>query len=92
MKTNPSQANQKCATIHYHGAISLFKNAKVHLVRDPITASHDARLAGNGPHYCADAINVEKINDQSIFYINKALLLLSDIASVAARKLVNDMK
>ncbi|OIW03034.1 hypothetical protein TanjilG_20962 [Lupinus angustifolius] len=88
MSKNPPQAIQKCATTLYNGSISSFKKAKSGLVKDPITASYDARVAGDGPDYCADAIKEANINDPAIIYINKNVLLLSDIASIAARKLV----
>ncbi|CAL0323078.1 unnamed protein product [Lupinus luteus] len=87
-KQNQPPAIQKCATTLYPGSISSFKKAKVELVKDPQTASSDARLAGDGPSNCADAIKAAGINDAIIIYLNTNVLLLSDIASVAARKLV----
>ncbi|CAL0314783.1 unnamed protein product [Lupinus luteus] len=87
-KKNQDPAIQKCATTLYPLSISKFKEAKVELVKNPITASLSARFAGNGPDYCADAVKAANINDPTIVEINKNVLLLSEIASVAARKLV----
>ncbi|KAE9599476.1 putative pectinesterase inhibitor domain-containing protein [Lupinus albus] len=86
MKTNPSKAIHQCATIDYNGSISSFKTAKVDLTQDPPTASYDAKIAGDGPANCAEAIKAENINNPTIFDINKTMLLLSDIASFAANK------
>ncbi|CAL0323080.1 unnamed protein product [Lupinus luteus] len=87
-KKNQPPAIKECATTHYPGCISSFKKAKAELVKNPVAASYAARLAGDGPDYCADAIKAANIDDHKIFNINRMVLLLSDIASVSARKLV----
>ncbi|CAL0314782.1 unnamed protein product [Lupinus luteus] len=84
MKTNPSQAIHQCATIDYNGSISSFKTAKVDLTQDSKTASYDAKIASDGPAKCDEAIKAAKINNPKVFDMNKTVLLLSDIASLAA--------
>ncbi|OIW03033.1 hypothetical protein TanjilG_20961 [Lupinus angustifolius] len=86
MKTNPSQAIHECATIDYNGSISSFKIAKVDLTQDPLSASYDAKIASDGPTKCEEAIKADNINDPTLFNMNKTILLLSDIASLAANK------
>ncbi|CAL0323079.1 unnamed protein product [Lupinus luteus] len=90
-KKNQSPAIQKCVTTFYPESVSSFKKAKAELVKDPVAASHDARLAGNGPSSCADAIKAAKIKDPLIDSYNEMALLNSDIVSVAARKIVKKL-
>ncbi|CAL0323039.1 unnamed protein product [Lupinus luteus] len=65
--------------------------AKAELVKDPKAASRDARLAGKRASKCADAIKAAKIDDGKIDFINKYTLLLSDIASAAAKKVAKKL-
>ncbi|CAL0323101.1 unnamed protein product [Lupinus luteus] len=84
MKTNPSQAIYQCATIDYNDSISSFKTAKVDLTQDPLTASYDAKIASDGPTKCGEAIKAAKMNNPTVFDLNKTVLLLSEIAYLAA--------
>ena len=86
-KTNPSPAIEECATTHYDEVVGSFKSTLGELKMDPLTASYDAKVAGDGPTTCERALAAANINNPTISALNKDILLLSQIAFLATERL-----
>ncbi|KAE9592512.1 putative pectinesterase inhibitor domain-containing protein [Lupinus albus] len=73
-----------CANSFYTSTISSFMSAKVELNQDTMTANYDAKVAGDGPRYCVEALAKVKLDNPTI---NKIVGLLSLAAFYATNHL-----
>ncbi|OIW14225.1 hypothetical protein TanjilG_21365 [Lupinus angustifolius] len=73
-----------CANHFYEATITSFISAKGELIEDPMTATYDAKVAGDGPEYCAKAFTAANIENPPI---NKLVALVSIIAFYAINHL-----
>ncbi|KAK7391236.1 hypothetical protein VNO78_19648 [Psophocarpus tetragonolobus] len=87
LKKGKSPAIASCANRLYGGMIGSFWSAIGELKEDPLTASYDARVAGDGPAYCESAIGEEHIVNPAISALNHRSSLLCQIAFLATNKL-----
>ncbi|OIV89230.1 hypothetical protein TanjilG_24398 [Lupinus angustifolius] len=79
-KEHPTVRINLCANHFYEGTITSFISAKGELIEDPMTATYDAKVAGDGPEYCAEAFTAANLENPPI---NKLVALVSIIAFYA---------
>ncbi|KAF1897183.1 hypothetical protein Lal_00034886 [Lupinus albus] len=70
-KEHPTERFKTCAN-EYEATITSFISAKGELIEDPMTATYDAKVAGDGPEYCAEAFTAANIPNP---LINKVVAL-----------------
>ncbi|CAL5185400.1 unnamed protein product [Lathyrus oleraceus] len=88
MKTNPKLAVKNCATIHYDEVVGSFRSSLGELESDDtITASYDAKVAGDGAVTCDAELASAKIKIPAISALNKDIKLISRIAFLATDRL-----
>ncbi|KAJ1424980.1 Pla a 1-like [Sesbania bispinosa] len=86
-QTTNSPAITQCANFDYDGVVGSFRSALGELKEDPLTASYDAKVAGDGPETCDRGLASEHIVNPQIIALNKQILLLSKIAFLLTDKL-----
>ncbi|KAK7308496.1 hypothetical protein VNO77_42104 [Canavalia gladiata] len=75
-KKNPSsEAIKGCATNHYKNTVTSFSSALKELAESPDTANYDAKVAGDGPVNCNQALTNEKVS--SLLFFSNFFLFLS---------------
>ncbi|CAL0303020.1 unnamed protein product [Lupinus luteus] len=74
-KKYPTECIILCANNTYESTITLFKNAERELIEDPEAAAYEARVAGDGPEYCAEAFKAANIENPPI---NKLVASLAE--------------
>ncbi|CAL0333347.1 unnamed protein product [Lupinus luteus] len=70
----PTQFLNSCANSFYPNTITSFHSAKLELTEDTMTASYDAKVAGDGPQYCVEALTEVKLENPPI---NQGIEILS---------------
>ncbi|CAL0303022.1 unnamed protein product [Lupinus luteus] len=65
-KEHPIERIILCANSLYASTILAFEGAKDDLIRDPWFAAYKARVAGDGPDYCAEAFKEANIENPPI--------------------------
>ncbi|KAF1897167.1 hypothetical protein Lal_00034870 [Lupinus albus] len=83
-KEHPTELIKICANNNYEATITSFISAKGELIEDPMTATYDAKVAGDGPEYCAEALTAAQLPNP---LINKVVALVSSIAFYATNHL-----
>ncbi|KAK7281358.1 hypothetical protein RIF29_09273 [Crotalaria pallida] len=84
-KAHPTEAVKLCANSYYDYAIGSFQSAILELKEDILTATYDAKVAGDGPAYCADILAEIKIENP---LINKEVSLISVVAFLSTNHLL----
>jgi pectinesterase inhibitor-like protein len=77
-----SKALKECSTYCYDACVGDFKDSLVLLIKDPLSASYEAFVAGDEPNRCDKLLAAEKIvKDPSIFTLNDEMQFLSFLAN-----------
>lgn len=85
-----SAAIALCANQWYPYTVGSLGSALAELKESPDTASYDAKVAGDGPVYCEEAIAKAHIVNRDISAINHQTSLLSFVAFLATNYLPED--
>jgi hypothetical protein len=82
-----SQAIKQCSNDDYNALVSSFRISLSELVDDPILANYDAKVAGDGPQACDQALAKEKIVNHYVSTMNNEMKFLSYVAYLATNYL-----
>jgi hypothetical protein len=88
---HPTQAIKQCINEFYNQTINSLRSSLDELVKNPEGANKDAKLAGNGPENCEQALKAEKSKkDYGIMaYLNKEVTLICEISFLATKHLTH---
>ncbi|KAK7281169.1 hypothetical protein RIF29_08912 [Crotalaria pallida] len=83
-KKYPTELIKLCANNFYSSTILSFQSAILELKEDFLTANYDAKVAGDGPAYCAERLKEINIEEP---LINQEVALISQAAFFATNHL-----